>query len=75
MVTRVDGYTSSAGLYRLEISRNPLPGVPDEAFFGLERSLWELKLQYNDLTDVPSRAMRQLQKLRLLDLTGQRLPA
>jgi Leucine-rich repeat (LRR) protein len=32
-----------------------------------------MKLQYNDLTDVPSRAIRQLQKLRLLDLTGQRL--
>jgi len=59
-----------AGLYRLEISHNPLPGVPDEAFLGLERSLWELGLQNNDLTDVPSRAMRHLQKLRLLDLTG-----
>jgi hypothetical protein len=59
-----------AGLYHLEISHNLLPGVPDEAFLGLERSLWELKLQYNDLTDVPSRAMRHLKKLRLLDLSG-----
>jgi Leucine-rich repeat (LRR) protein len=59
-----------AGLYRLEISHNLLPRVPDEAFLGLERSLWELELQYNDLTDVPSRAMRHLKKLRLLDLSG-----
>ena len=59
-----------SGLYRLEISKNPLSGIPDEAFMGLERSLWELELQYNDLNIVPSRAMRHLQKLRLLDLTG-----
>jgi Leucine-rich repeat (LRR) protein len=59
-----------AGLYRLEISHNPLPRVPDEAFLGLERSLWELKLQYNEFTDVPSKALRHLQKLRFLDLTG-----
>jgi hypothetical protein len=44
--------------------------VSDEAFLGLERSLWELKLQYNEFTDVPSKAVRHLQKLRLLDLTG-----
>jgi Leucine-rich repeat (LRR) protein len=37
---------------------------------GLERSLRELKLQYNDLTDVPNKAVRHLQKLKLLDLTG-----
>jgi Leucine-rich repeat (LRR) protein len=59
-----------AGLYHLEISHNPLPRVPDETFVGLERSLRELKLQYNELTDVPSKAMRNLQKLKLLDLTG-----
>jgi Leucine-rich repeat (LRR) protein len=59
-----------AGLNRLEISHNPLSTVPDEAFLGLERSLRELKLQYNELTDVPSKAVRHLQKLRLLDLTG-----
>ncbi|PSN49296.1 Chaoptin [Blattella germanica] len=63
-------FLQGTGLYRLEISRNPLPGIPDEAFMGLERSLWELELQYNDLSIVPSRAMRHLQKLRLLDLTG-----
>jgi len=59
-----------AGLNRLEISHNPLSRVPDEAFLGLERSLRELKLQYNDLTDVPNKAVRHLQKLKLLDLTG-----
>jgi Leucine-rich repeat (LRR) protein len=59
-----------AGLSRLEISHNPLPRVPDEAFLGLERSLKELKLRCNELTEVPSKAVRNLQKLRLLDLTG-----
>jgi Leucine-rich repeat (LRR) protein len=65
--------TLSAGLSSLEISLNPLPAVPDEAFFGLEGSLKKLILQYDDLTDVPNRALRQLQKLRLLDLTGEHL--
>lgn len=45
--------------------------MPHEAFLGLERSLWELELSYNDLTRVPNRALRYLQKLRLLDLTGK----
>lgn len=58
------------GLYRLEISNNPLIEIPDAAFIGLERSLWELELKNNDLIRVPSRALRHLQKLRLLDLTG-----
>ncbi|XP_069668870.1 chaoptin isoform X2 [Periplaneta americana] len=66
-------FLQGTGLYRLEISHNPLPSVPDEAFLGLERSLWELELQYNDLTTIPSRAMRHLQKLRLLDLTGNEI--
>lgn len=61
------------GLYKIIISRNPLSLVTDEAFMGLERSLWELELSYCDLTRVPNRAIRYLQKLRLLDLTGKSL--
>lgn len=57
-------------MYRLEISNNPLIDIPDAAFIGLERSLWELELKNNGLIRVPSRALRHLQKLRLLDLTG-----
>lgn len=60
-----------SGLYKIVIKYNPLVLVPDEAFLGLERSLWELELSYCQLTKVPSRALRYLQKLRLLDLTGK----
>lgn len=54
------------GLYRLEIAQNLLTDIPDDAFVGLERSLWELMLPFNELIEVPSRAIRHLQKLRLL---------
>lgn len=51
------------GLYRLEISHNLLTDIADDSFIGLERSLWELLLQHNELTEIPSRALRHLQKL------------
>lgn len=54
------------GLYRLEIADNLLTDIPDDSFVGLERSLWELLLPDNELIEVPSRAIRHLQKLRLL---------
>lgn len=63
--------TNLSGLYKIIISRNPLSLVTDESFMGLERSLWELELSYCDLTRVPNRAIRYLQKLRMLDLTGK----
>lgn len=59
------------GLYRLHISDNPLPEMPDDSLMGLERSLWELALQRDRLTSVPNRAIRYMRKLRLLDLTGK----
>lgn len=52
------------GLYRLDLSFNPLTDVPDDAFAGLERSLSQLMLRYNELIEVPSRAVRHLQKLK-----------
>jgi len=58
------------GLYKLQIKHNPLANIPEEAFLGLERSLWELDLSYNQLASVPSKSFRHLQKLRLLELTG-----
>lgn len=58
------------GLYNLQIRYNPLADIPDEAFLGLERSLWELELPYNQLVQVPSKSFRHLQKLKILDLTG-----
>lgn len=61
------------GLYRLEITNNLIHFIPDDGFFGLERSLWELILHKNNLIDVPSRAIRHLQKLRYLDLSGNQI--
>ncbi|XP_015178176.1 PREDICTED: chaoptin-like isoform X2 [Polistes dominula] len=63
----------NTGLYKLQIKHNPLADIPDEAFLGLERSLWELELPYNRLFKVPSKSFRHLQKLRLLDLTGNKI--
>ncbi|XP_055678153.1 chaoptin-like [Lutzomyia longipalpis] len=60
---------ASRCLYGLSISSNPITEIPDDAFTGLERSLWELHLTNNHLADVPSRAIRNLQKLRTLDLS------
>lgn len=53
-------------MYRLEISHNLLTEIPDDSFSGLERSLWELLLQNNELIEVPSRAIRHLKKLKHL---------
>uniref|UniRef100_A0A182M164 LRRCT domain-containing protein n=1 Tax=Anopheles culicifacies TaxID=139723 RepID=A0A182M164_9DIPT len=63
-------FLQSTGLYRLEITNNPLTELPDEALYGLERSLWELVLEHNQLVDIPSRTIRDLRKLRLLSLRG-----
>ncbi|XP_049797448.1 chaoptin [Schistocerca nitens] len=63
-------FLQGTGLYGLEITHNALAEIPDEAFMGLERSMWELDLSDNELTAVPSRALRHLQKLRRLDLSG-----
>ncbi|XP_063912433.1 chaoptin-like isoform X1 [Zophobas morio] len=63
-------FLQSTGLYKIIISKNPLNFIPDETFLGLERSLWELDLSYDQLTRVPNRALRYLRKLILLDLSG-----
>lgn len=61
------------GLYRLEINQNPLETIHDEAFYGLDNSLWELVLKEDQLTTVPSRSLRYLQKLQHLDLSGNEI--
>lgn len=73
-LTDIDPYfLQSTGLYRLEISNNPIFEVPDDAFHGLERSLWELILKSNELIEIPTKALRYLHKLRHLDLSGNEI--
>ncbi|XP_037921990.1 chaoptin isoform X3 [Hermetia illucens] len=62
-------FLHATGLYRLKLSNNYLTEIPDDAFTGLERSLWELILPHNDLIAIPSKSFRHLQKLRHLDLS------
>lgn len=70
-LTEIEPYFLQAtGLYRLEISQNPINDIPDDAFNGLERTLWELILKNDGLIEIPTKAMRYLQKLRYLDLSG-----
>ncbi|XP_041988835.1 chaoptin isoform X3 [Aricia agestis] len=66
-------FFQTTGMYRLAINKNPLESIHEEAFYGLDNTLWELELQEDKLTAVPSRALRYLQKLRLLDLTGNEI--
>ncbi|XP_039750194.1 chaoptin isoform X3 [Pararge aegeria] len=66
-------FFQATGLYRLAINKNPLESIHEEAFYGLDNTLWELELKQDKLTSVPSRALRYLQKLRLLDLTGNEI--
>lgn len=42
----------------------------ENSFDGLERTLWELSLHHNALIEIPSRAMRNLKKLKFLDLSN-----
>ncbi|KAI4459845.1 antigen bsp putative-related [Holotrichia oblita] len=63
-------FLQSTSLYKLCITKNLLSSIPEEAFLGLERSLWELILSENELTTVPNKSLRYLQKLRHLDLSG-----
>lgn len=65
--------TGKLGLYRIEIAHNPLSDIPDSAFDGLERTLWELAIHHNQLIEVPSRALRNLKKLKYLDLSGNQI--
>lgn len=61
------------GLYHLDLSKNPLYSIPDDAFVGLERSLSKIKLTDNELIDIPSQAMRHLRKLQHVDLSGNQI--
>ncbi|KAL4716304.1 hypothetical protein ACJJTC_014784 [Scirpophaga incertulas] len=66
-------FFQATGIYRLAINKNPLETIHEEAFYGLDKSLWELELREDKLTAVPSRSLRNLQKLRLLDLSGNEI--
>ncbi|XP_018348156.1 PREDICTED: chaoptin isoform X1 [Trachymyrmex septentrionalis] len=66
-------YLMNTGLYQLQIKHNPLVDIPEEAFLGLERSLSMLDLSYNQLASIPSKSFRHLQKLEVLELTGNKI--
>ena len=73
-LTEIEPYFLQAtGLYRLEVTNNPIYDISDDAFRGLERSMWELVLKSNGLISVPTKALRSLQNLRLLDLSGNEI--
>lgn len=66
-------FLQATGLYKIHISDNPITDIPEHAFSGLERSLWELILHNNQLIEIPTRAIKQLRKLKLLDLSGNEI--
>lgn len=61
---------SILGLYKMTIQDNPVTFINDDSFYGLEHSLWELELVNTFITSVPSRAIRTLQRLKILNLSG-----
>ncbi|KAL0881866.1 hypothetical protein ABMA27_001638 [Loxostege sticticalis] len=66
-------FFQATGMYRLAINQNPLETIHEDAFYGLETTLWELELRQDRLTMVPSKSLRNLGKLRLLDLAGNEI--
>ncbi|XP_024081743.1 chaoptin isoform X2 [Cimex lectularius] len=58
------------GLYKLEISKNPIYYLHEESLTGLERSLWEIHITDCKLSNIPANALRHLNKLKILNLTG-----
>jgi hypothetical protein len=57
----------------MTIQDNPLTYLNDDSLYGLEYSLWELELVGTLLTYVPTKAIRILQKLKILNLSGMYL--
>lgn len=47
--------------------------MPEDAFAGLERSLWELLIHHNELIKIPSKSLRYLKKLRIIDLSANKI--
>ena len=60
-----------AGMWKLEVSHNPVSSIPAMAFYGLERALWEVHLPHNKLTRIPSDSLTLLKKLSVLNLAGK----
>ncbi len=55
----------------LRISRNPLHECHEDLFKGLENSLRNLEMSYAKLIEIPRKALRLLQKLQILNLSGK----
>lgn len=61
------------GIWRLKISQNHMNSLRDDTLYGLESTLSELYVTDNHLTEIPSRALRNLQALKILDLSGNEI--
>lgn len=66
-------YQYLLGLWKIEIRENHLSQIPDRAFAGLERSLGELDLSKNRLHRFPSKALRKLGRLKVIDLSENQI--
>lgn len=60
-------------MHNVQLSGCRIRNIEPRAFRGQERSLRNLNLQENELTQVPTEALKDLEKLTLLDLSKNRI--
>ncbi|KAL0273697.1 UNVERIFIED_CONTAM: hypothetical protein PYX00_006318 [Menopon gallinae] len=60
-------------MHNVQLSGCRIRNIEPRAFRGQERSLRNLNLQENELTQVPTEALKDLEKLTLLDLSRNRI--
>lgn len=68
-----DGSFKKLTMHNVQLSGCGIRNIQPRAFRGQERSLRNLNLQDNELTQVPIEALRDLQSLSLLDLSRNRI--
>lgn len=68
-----DNFLSLLTVHNVQMSRCQIRTIAPAAFVGQETTLKNLNLQDNQLTAVPTEALRPLKVLALLDLSGNRI--
>lgn len=68
-----DNFLSLLTVHNVQMSRCQIKSIGSRAFAGQENTLKNLNLQDNHMTQVPTEALRPLQALALLDLSGNRI--